>query len=166
MFLLWKGWRDSTGHSCTVRKWRLAGRRAHGRANTEGPARMNCLEMFVRVSLRRVLAAPHPLCCSLSKNKVQQPLLSDWSISLHVTLLFLRFVCWASHKLCWETLSGPSLNNWKLWKVVRYLARRRGRERQKKKETGRQEEVSLFSWLGDESEAFDCLGSLFVPQHD
>lgn len=35
-----------------------------------------------------------------------------------------------------------------------------------KRGTGRQEEVSLFSWLGDESEAFDSLGSLFVSRHD
>lgn len=49
MFSLWKGWRDWTGHSCTVRKWRLTGQRAHSRANTGGQ-QMKYLEMFVRVS--------------------------------------------------------------------------------------------------------------------
>lgn len=49
MFLLWKGWQDWTGHSCTVRKWRLTGQRAHGRANAQGQ-QMNCVQTFVRLS--------------------------------------------------------------------------------------------------------------------
>lgn len=65
MFLLWKGWQDWTGHSCTVRKWRLTGQRARGRANTEGQ-QMKCLEMFVRVS-----SLPHFIRCAVLSPKTK-----------------------------------------------------------------------------------------------